>query len=158
MRRSNFPQYQKHIDYFKYLLKHKYWVAHMLFQRKLFIQGIMHDMSKFKPREFIKYAEHLSTNKKLDIKETWVNHIHVNKHHWQYWVLLSDEGNMQALEMPENYVIEMIADWYSTTICEKGFDRLQENVFRWYMERKDKLFLHQKTRQFLEENIIIVAE
>ena len=158
MRRSNFPKYQKYIEYFKYLMRHKYWVAHMLIQRRLYSQAITHDLSKFKPSEFIKYANYYASGKKLDIREAWINHLHVNKHHWQYWVLLDNEGNMQALEMPERYVIEMIADWYSVAICEKGFDRLQENVFRWYMDRKDKLFLHQRTREFLEENVIIVAE
>lgn len=143
------------VNYLKYLMKHKYWVAHMLFQKKMYWQGITHDMSKFRPDEFIRYSKYWSSGKKSDIRPQWLTHMHRNSHHWQYWVLMDHDGNMQALEMPEKYIVEMIADWYAVEICENGFDRLHENVFKWYNARKDGIFMHKISKQFLEDNIIV---
>ena len=33
----------------------------------------------------------------------WLLHQKRNAHHWQYWVLLEDEGNTKALEMDDKY-------------------------------------------------------
>ena len=161
MRRNNLIYKIKrhpYYNYFIYLVRHKYWVAHMLFQRKMYVQGLLHDMSKFRPSEFKRYAKYFASSKQLDIKEQWLKHMHRNKHHWQYWVLIDNEGNMQALEMPEKYVIEMIADWYAVVICEQGFDRLPEEVYNWYFDRRDDIFMNKISKEFLEENIVIGLE
>ena len=145
-------------EYFTYLMKHKWYVFYMLAQRKLWTQAIFHDLSKFKPDEFVMYARYYATNKNMNITNTWHIHLHRNKHHWQYWIFMDNEGNMQALEMPEKYVIEMIADWYSVAICEGGLDKLPERVARWYYHRQDKILLHPNTRKYVEDNIRVLVE
>ncbi len=46
----------------------------------------------------------------------WLHHLHNNPHHWQYWVMppeFNPDGDHDngCLKMPEEYVLEMIADW-----------------------------------------------
>ena len=68
-----------------------------------------------------------------------------NPHHWQHWVLINDdpgEGEV-LLEMPYNYIIEMICDWWAFS-WEKG--NLSE-IFSWYDEHKDYIKLHPNTRE-----------
>ena len=76
----------------------------------------------------------------------WLHHIHNNPHHWQHWVLVNDEDGIVALEMPEEYVLEMIADWWSFS-WRSG--NLRE-VFGWYEDHKDKMILHPNTRELVE--------
>lgn len=47
-----------YFKYFKYLIKHKFYVGIECFKRGLFWQGIIHDWHKFTFKEFIPYANH----------------------------------------------------------------------------------------------------
>ncbi len=79
----------------------------------------------------------------------WLLHIHRNPHHWQHWVLINDdpdEGEV-LLEMPYNYIIEMICDWWAFS-WEKG--DLSE-IFSWYDDHQAYIKLHPKTRATVED-------
>jgi len=145
-------------EYLGYLLSHKYLVAKMLIQRKLWLLALVHDLSKFRPDEFSKYARYYATNKRMPIEDAWHRHLHRNKHHWQYWLFIDNEGNMKAFEMPEKYVIEMIADWYAVAIMEGGYNKLEQRVAEWYFSRQNKILLHQNTKKFVEDNISVYVE
>ena len=117
-----------------------------------------HDLSKFYNEEYDAYDDYFYGKEGLTDKEAiqsideafdyaWLHHIHNNKHHWQYWVLLEDEGKTKALEMPIEYVYEMIADWWSFS-WKKG--NLKE-IFEWYDSHKNKMVLHQNTRKLVED-------
>lgn len=43
--------------------------------------------------------------------ERLLYHQNNNQHHWQYWVLITDEGDLRPLDMPDCYVAEMVCDW-----------------------------------------------
>lgn len=46
----------KYLKYLRYLLRHKWYVGIECFKRGLYWRGIIHDMSKFRPAEFIPYT------------------------------------------------------------------------------------------------------
>ena len=79
----------------------------------------------------------------------WLHHIHNNAHHWQYWILNNDDPNKGEiiLDMPDNYIFEMICDWWSFSWA-KG--NLYE-IFDWYNERKNYIKLSDKTRKKVED-------
>ena len=56
----------------------------------------------------------------------------------------------KPLEMPKEYVIEMIADWWSFS-WKNG--NLYE-IFDWYAEHKDKQYMHPKTRLLVEDLLL----
>ena len=74
-----------------------------------------HDMSKFQLKEYDAYDKYFYSNRTKEVEKAfnyaWLHHIHANPHHWQYWVLKHDDEPEEALEMPVEYVYEMIADW-----------------------------------------------
>ena len=115
---------------------------------------IEHDESKFNWDEYFAYDDYFygnnrSTSVVKDFQRAWLLHIHRNPHHWQYWVLINDdpsEGEI-ALEMPYNYIVEMICDWWSFS-WEKG--RLSE-IFSWYDEHSAYIKLAPKTREIVED-------
>ena len=111
----------------------------------------MHDQSKYSDEEYVPYAEYFygkSKSKKVesDFNYAWLHHIHYNPHHWQYWVLKHDDEPEEALEMPEEYVIEMICDWWSFS---HKTGNLSE-IFGWYEKHKG-MTLHENTRKLVEK-------
>ena len=111
----------------------------------------MHDLSKYSDEEYSAYDEYFYGKEKTekvesDFNYAWLHHIHANPHHWQYWVLKHDDEPEEALEMPYEYVIEMICDWWSFSF---KINRLDE-IFSWYENHKD-MVLHKNTRKLVED-------
>lgn len=113
-----------------------------------------HDSSKNNDDEYTAYDAYFYGNNRSyevveEFKRAWLRHIHRNPHHWQYWVLNNDDPNEGEiiLDMPYNYIIEMICDWWSFS-WQKG--DLGE-IFNWYDEHSDYIKLSPKTRRTVED-------
>lgn len=150
-----------YLKYLWYVLRHKWFVLVECFEKSLYWQGLVHDLSKFRLSEFVPYARHFYGDIKRGRDETgyykagdtgdiafdraWLYHQHRNPHHWQYWVLTQDEDKDKVLEMPYKYVVEMFCDW-------KGAGRAQgtPNTYKWYKKHKDKMLLHKDTQKAIE--------
>jgi hypothetical protein len=78
---------------------------------------IKHDMSKYGPEEFEGYGENFFGKDGTDIANAeemfdiaWNHHQKHNPHHWEYWMLI-DDNKVIVLDMPIEYIIEMLCDW-----------------------------------------------
>lgn len=118
-----------------------------------------HDASKseedeYKAYDAYFYGKNRSYQVVQDYNRAWLLHLHRNPHHWQYWVLINDdpeEGEI-LLDMPMEYIIEMICDWWS--FSWKAGNLFE--IFKWYEEHKDYIKLSVRTRNIVEnilENI-----
>lgn len=112
-----------------------------------------HDTSKSDIEEYIAYDEYFygkdkSYYAKQQFNKAWLRHIHNNPHHWQYWVLINDDPNEGEvlIDMPYNYIIEMICDWWSFSFKQ---DKLDE-IFKWYSDHKIYIKLSDYTRKQVE--------
>lgn len=111
--------------------------------------GFEHDASKSDPEEYEAYDAYFYGGNRSyqvvqDFNYAWLRHIRLNPHHWQSWVLIQDdpeEGEI-VLDMPYNYIIEMICDWWAFS-WNSG--NLRE-IFNWYDKHKDYIKLSDKTR------------
>ncbi len=153
-----------------YILIHKWYVMLESFKMGNYWRGITHDMSKFRPSEFIHYAKYFNGDYptltelentedyfKVDTKEgvaakfdyAWLYHIHRNKHHWQHWVLYYDDGESTTLCMPVKYVKEMVADWLAMQryLFNGGLDDTRE----WYLDNRSNMQLHTLTEDLVEK-------
>ena len=112
-----------------------------------------HDQSKDEKDEYDAYdAYFYGNNRSYEVvenyKKAWLLHIHRNPHHWQYWILINDdpkEGEI-ALEMPYDYIIEMICDWWAFSWAS---GKLYE-IFNWYEEHSKYMKLATGTRETVE--------
>ena len=153
-----------HINYFQGLLKHKYWV--FIYSIKLGVPlwlAIFHDISKFHPVEWFGYVKNFynpdgskrevrdstgayDTNKQSDeFKVAWIHHQR-NKHHWQAWCNIGDEGVVTPIAIPEKYIREMVADWCGAGISIQG----KVNPISWYDDNWNNLVITIGTRIELE--------
>lgn len=72
---------------------------------KLIANGQIHDQSKFLGIEW-KYLNEKTASENPDLFAVALNqHISTNPHHPEYWMSIKD--------MPDHYVLEMIADWHA---------------------------------------------
>ena len=131
-----------------YLGKHKWYVTVECWKMGLYWQGLVHDWSKFLPREWFAYTNYWygektpENEKKFD--KAWFWHVKLNRHHWQWWVLPDRYGTFRVVRMPVKYAMEMAADWI-------GAARAQGNDVKiWYKEHYGKIVLHPETRILVE--------
>ena len=116
-------------------------------------QILMHDKSKFDREEYDAYDAYFYGEKTPEVEENfqkaWLRHIHLNPHHWQYWVLINDDpGEGEVLiEMPCNYIIEMICDWWAFSWAKGDLSE----IFAWYEEHSSYIRLASETRKIVED-------
>ena len=113
-----------------------------------------HDKSKDQQDEYDAYDRYFYGGNKSyqvvqDFNYAWLLHIHRNPHHWQYWVLVNDspDEGIVALDMPYEYIVEMICDWWAFSWKQ---DKLDE-IFGWYDQHKAYMKLSDKTRKEVED-------
>ncbi len=157
------------IKYLKVLCMHKFFVMQACCKLGLVWLGIIHDMSKFSLVELIGYIKKFksvtsfSRDKSgyydplddINFAYAWVHHVHNNKHHWQYWVVIRDdiEGKeaFKILDMPKQYILEMLCDWWGASKAYKG-----KGMLYFWENNRDKLKLSENTVNYIEDNIGIV--
>lgn len=158
------------IEYDEYLNKHRYGVrkafefirdnlSHLLVGNFDYEWQICqeHDQSKDRQDEYPAYdAYFYSKNRSYAVVQefnlAWLKHIHRNPHHWQHWVLIKDnpknsDKSPVLIEMPYNYIIEMICDWWSFSWTSGDL----KSVFKWYDENKPSMMLHMKTSETIDK-------
>ena len=118
-----------------------------------------HDHSKTEQDEYDAYdAYFYGGNKSYTVvqnfNKAWLLHIHRNPHHWQYWILINDDPNEGEilLEMPYNYILEMICDWWAFSWAKGNLNE----IFPWYEERKDYIQLHNSSRLAVEGILALI--
>lgn len=116
-----------------------------------------HDESKYDKEEFDAYLDHFYPADYGDIKPdeddipyqlAWLHHIHNNRHHWQHWVLVHDEGNIDVLDMPESEVIAMLCDWHSFSLRNPD-----STAYVWYQDNGNDMMLSDNTRLLIDKYI-----
>lgn len=147
--------YKRHLAYLRYIYRHKKFVFLAGLKTKAPIWRLLiHDWTKLLPKEWFPYAEVFynedGSNRRFhstkEFDSAWNHHIHWNKHHWQYWVLIHDNGTQTCLEMPELYVREMVADWLGAGKAITG----KWGAKDWYAQKKDGIKLHKNTAALVE--------
>ena len=108
-----------------------------------------HDASKSELDEYEAYdAYYYGGNRSYYVcqryKVAWLKHLHRNPHHWQHWILINDdpEEGTVVLDMPINYIIEMISDWWAFSWKSGNL----YGIFDWYEKHKDNMQLSNITR------------
>jgi hypothetical protein len=79
----------------------------------------------------------------------WLRHQKRADHHWQWWLLHQDGGDIRPMEMSGAARLEMICDWIGASRAQ-GYGGI-EGVREWYEKNKDKMTLHWRTRRWVEE-------
>lgn len=152
-----------YIEYFWYLLGHKWYVFIECAREGLIWRGIAHDWDKFLPSQFIPYIDYYHRGKrdkasKEAFNAAWNRHKKRGKHHWQCWLL--PDGTPQ--EIPYPYNLEMFCDWVGAGRAKDGpppKDDKYAEVMSFYLRKKSekdekkRMKLHPNTRKWVEDKL-----
>lgn len=160
------------INHTRKILKHKYEVCKVCFKFGLYWQGIIHDLSKFSPREFwtsVKYYQ--GTRSPIEAEKedkgyslAWLHHFHNNPHHWCYWIDFDMKQNLTPYKIPYKYMIESIADWIGAGKAYNGKNYTFKSGLNYYKHNirinnkvSSKIF-HKDTRLMWDMIMVNLAE
>ena len=134
-------------------------VDHKIIKNDFLMHIVHHDLSKWQDEEYKAYDKYFYGKEKTkEVEEAfnfaWLHHIHNNPHHWQHWVLINDEDGTHALEMPEEYVVEMFCDHWA--FSHKSGNLYE--IFDWYKTHKTNMMLHRNTKVMYESLLNQVKE
>ena len=145
------------IPILKYLwltIKHKCFVflAGLKTKTPLYLL-IIHDWSKFTFAEAPHYGRQFfgTADDSLGFSNAWNHHQKINKHHWEYWVMVSGHNrggylDGSALPMPEKYAREMVADWMGASRAYEGKWPQSLETWGWFQNNFAKINIHPETR------------
>ena len=97
--------------YFWYVIRHKLYVFIEACKLGVPWLGVVHDLSKFYPDEFMAYARYFYESERGGQSEgvrrafslAWLKHQRRNPHHWQWWLLRKDSPDEQQWSVQENH-------------------------------------------------------
>ncbi|MCM1568924.1 MAG: DUF5662 family protein [Roseburia sp.] len=160
-------KFWKHLKTISY---HKYLVARGCFQIGLYKQGLLHDMSKYSPTEFLVGVKYYQGNRSPNNAEredrgysaAWLHHKGRNKHHYEYWIdysVQSAEGGMVPVPMPDRYIAEMIMDRIAAAKVYEGDKYTDASALRYYCKRgTGQAPIHEKTAKKLLYYLELLAQ
>ena len=161
--------------YFCTINHHKNLVMKGCFQVGLYKQGLLHDLSKYTPTEFLvgcKYYQGTMSPNNAERKDrgystAWLHHKGRNKHHLEYWIdygVPDQEGpekgkpkGLMGMKMPIRYVVEMYIDRVAASKNYQKEKYRNDSALKYYNNGKEVHILHDDTRALLELLLEMVA-
>ncbi len=148
---------------------HKMLVMRYCFKVGLYRQGLLHDLSKYMPSEFITGIRYYQGNRSPNAAErdekgysaAWLHHKGRNKHHFEYWIDFSKaSGGLAGSRMPLNYVVEMVMDRIAASRVYRGKDYTDAAAWEYYQLEKPyvKDAMHEDTRRLLERILVMLKD
>lgn len=131
--------------HFKTITFHKFLVMKGCFAVGLYRQGLLHDLSKYTPSEFLVGAKYYQGNRspnnaereEIGYSSAWLHHKGRNRHHYEYWIdYCADEGTdkhgMKPAPMPDRYIVEMFMDRVAASKVYNGKDYTDQDALAYY--------------------------
>lgn len=155
------------LSHLRTITAHRHLVIRHCFMAGIPLRGLLHDLSKYSPSEFIPGALYYQGTRSPNEGErdaygyskAWMHHKGRNKHHFEYWTDYSPETRMMApVKMPLVYVIEMFCDRVAAgkIYGGKSFDQACPLA---YFQRGAKIrMIHPETSALLESLLRLLAE
>ena len=149
---------------------HRRLVRKYCFKLGLYRQGMMHDLSKYSPSEFIpgvKYYQdgHRSPNnaQREDecVSNAWLHHKGRNKHHFEYWIDYDVDGNstiLAGMKMPVKYVAEMFCDRVAASRIYNKEKYKDSDPLDYYIKGLGHYIMHPETDLLLHNLLQMLAD
>lgn len=157
----------KWLGHLRTINHHKFLVMRHCFRVGLYRQGLLHDLSKYSPAEFLTGAKFYQGNRSPNEEErrvlgysaAWLHHKGRNKHHLEYWIDYLDGANSIAgMEMPVKYVVEMFCDRVAASKTYLRNQYRDDAPYQYYAQRSEHYPLHPNTRKLLERMLTILRD
>ncbi len=149
--------------------EHKLEVGKNCFRCGLYKQGLLHDLSKYSPSEFLVGAKYFQGDRSPNDAEredkgytsSWLHHKGRNKHHLEYWIdydLVKRDGTMTGMKMPDNYIVEMFCDRVAASKIYHKHDYNNRTALDYFRNGKSKGAMHPYVRKKIDLLLSMLAD
>ncbi|MBQ9561894.1 MAG: catalase [Lachnospiraceae bacterium] len=158
------------IQHFKTITTHRHIVMRECFRVGLYRQGLLHDLSKYSPQEFLVGARYYQGNRSpnnaeredIGVSLAWLHHKGRNKHHYEYWTDYQKRPDgtvgIEFVRMPVNYVVEMCMDRIAASMVYNGASYTNRDALNYYLKGNPSRYMHPDTAALLEKLLTILAD
>ena len=145
--------------HFKTITKHRYLVRGGCFRVGLYWQGLVHDLSKYSPTEFLIGARYYQgtrspNNAEREDKgysEAWMHHKGRNRHHYEYWTDVSAQTKQyESLPLPRKYLVEMVMDRRAACMTYQGEKYTDGAALEYFRKSMERHRMHPQTQRELD--------
>lgn len=153
---------------------HKHLVMKGCFRVGLYRQGLLHDLSKYTPTEFLVgcryYQGTMSPNnaerEAIGYSSAWLHHKGRNKHHMEYWIDYGvpekkdgaiEHKGICGMKMPIRYVVEMYVDRVAASKNYQKERYTDNSALQYYENGKQFHIMHEDTRAMLELLLVMLS-
>ena len=147
--------------------KHKRMVMKHCFKLGLYKRGLLHDLSKYSPTEFLVgvkyYRGDVSPNnvqREVEgVASAWMHHKGRNKHHYEYWIDYKKDAECElaGMKMPLEYVLEMFCDRVAASKVYNKEKYTPKAPLAYYKRGEGKYLMHSETAGLLEKLLTMLA-
>jgi hypothetical protein len=137
-------------EHFETITRHKILVTRYCFRMGLYRQGLLHDLSKYSPVEFMAGCRYWQGDRSPNNAEreatgvslSWLHHKGRNRHHFEYWIDygVNCDTIIRGVPMPRKYIAEMIADRISASRTYLGSAYTDRSPLEYYLKSKKRLW------------------
>ena len=154
--------------HFKTINTHKLTVMRYCFKAGLYKQGLLHDLSKYSPTEFLVGVRYFDGSKSPNSVErdekgyssAWLHHKGRNKHHFEYWIDNKPDGDkkMAGIKMPVKYVVEMFCDRIAACRVYLKDKYTDASPYEYYARSHGHYMIHPETDRLLRKLLILLRD
>lgn len=146
--------------------EHKRLVMKHCFRVGLYRQGVLHDLSKYSPAEFITGIKYYQGNKSPNaaereekgVSEAWLHHKGRNKHHYEYWIDYPGRGqDIAGMKMPVRYVVEMFCDRVAACKVYNKEEYTDADALNYYKKGRAHYVIHPQSDRLLRYMLEMLA-
>ncbi len=157
------------LGHLKTVTRHRALVRKHCFMAGIPFRGLVHDLSKFSPTEFIPGALYYEEGKRSpneherEVKgysAAWVHHKGRNPHHWEYWYDVNPVSHRyEPVPMPADALKESFCDRVAASKIYKGKDYTDASALEYFeSKRRMESRMHPCTACILEKWLRMLAE
>ena len=155
------------IGHFKTITKHRHAVIRHCFKAGILHRGLLHDLSKYSPAEFIAGAKFYKGTRSPNEAEreafgyskAWLHHKGRNRHHFEYWADYNPQTKLvMPVAMPLVFVKEMFCDRVAASKIYQGKNYSQNHPLEYFLRGKPNRSIHPKTSALIEEWLTMLSE
>ncbi|MCR5730160.1 MAG: DUF5662 family protein [Ruminococcus sp.] len=149
------------------VLKHRHMVMRHCFKAGIIKRGLLHDLSKFSPTEFIPGVRYFQGDRSPNERErevagyskAWMHHKGRNRHHFEYWTDYNMETkSLEPVKMPDVFIFEMFCDRVAASKIYNGNKYTDDMPLKYYKRVKHKRLIEKETAAKLEFLLVLLAQ
>lgn len=166
--RRKIPFFKAFFSHLHTVNRHRRLVRRNCFRVGLYYQGLVHDLSKYSPTEFLVGVKYYQGMRSPNVAErmtegcsrAWMHHKGRNKHHHEYWTDYSVEtGNtLEFMEMPKRYFVESLMDRIAACKVYRGKTYNDSAALDYLLTRDSEKYMNKNNHEEMVRLLTMLSE